>query len=78
MAHDVQDEMNRLKCKNANLVKNINKGLMPQWHQKKKKKPVAHACNPSYSGVRRKMVQSQPPANSLRDPIWKIPNSKKD
>jgi hypothetical protein len=40
--------------------------------------PVAHACNPIYSGGRdREDCGSKPsPANSLRDPISRIPNTK--
>jgi hypothetical protein len=36
--------------------------------------PVAHACNPSYSGGRDQDYGSKPAqASSLRDPISKIP-----
>jgi hypothetical protein len=40
--------------------------------------PVAHACNPSYSGDRDQEDLSSKPAraNSWRDPISKIPNTK--
>jgi hypothetical protein len=41
--------------------------------------PVAHACNPSYSGGRDQKDQDSKPAwaNSLKDPISEIPNTKK-
>jgi hypothetical protein len=41
--------------------------------------PVTHACNPSYSEGRDQEDQSFMPtwANSLRDPILKISNTKK-
>jgi hypothetical protein len=41
--------------------------------------PVAHACNPSYSGGRDQADHDSKPAwaNSLRDPISKIPFTKK-
>jgi hypothetical protein len=41
--------------------------------------PVAHACNPSYSGGRDQEDCSSKPAqaNSSQDPISKIPNTKK-
>jgi hypothetical protein len=40
--------------------------------------PVAHSCNPSYSGGRDQVDYSLKPAqaNSLKDPISKIPNKK--
>jgi hypothetical protein len=40
---------------------------------------VAHACNLSYSGGRDQEVCDSKPAqtNSLRDPMSKIPNTKK-
>jgi hypothetical protein len=39
---------------------------------------VAHACNPSYSGVRNQEDQGLKPAqaNSLQDPISKNPSQK--
>jgi hypothetical protein len=42
--------------------------------------PVAQACNPSYSGGKDQEDHSLKPAqeNSLRDPISKKPNIKKD
>jgi hypothetical protein len=41
--------------------------------------PVAHTCNPSYSGGRDKEDHGSKPAraNSSRDPISKIRNTKK-
>jgi hypothetical protein len=41
--------------------------------------PVAHICNPSYSGGREQEYQGLKPAwaNSLRDPILKKPITKK-
>jgi hypothetical protein len=41
--------------------------------------PVASACNPSYSGSRDQEDHSSKPAqaNSSKDPISKIPNTKK-
>jgi hypothetical protein len=41
--------------------------------------PVAHTCNLSYSGGRDQEDRSSKPiwANSLRDPIWKNPFTKK-
>jgi hypothetical protein len=41
--------------------------------------PVAHTCSPSYSGGREQENHSLKPvqANSLRDPILKIPNTEK-
>jgi hypothetical protein len=41
--------------------------------------PVAHACNPSYSGGRDQEDHGLKPAqeNSSQDPILKIPNTKK-
>jgi hypothetical protein len=41
--------------------------------------PVAHACNPSYSGDRDQEDHSlkQTRANSLQDPILKIPNTER-
>jgi hypothetical protein len=40
--------------------------------------PVAHACNPSYSGGRDQEDRVNPTwANSLRDPVLKILNTKK-
>jgi hypothetical protein len=41
--------------------------------------PEAHACNPSYSGDRLGGSQSMKPAqaNSLQDPISKIPDTKR-
>jgi hypothetical protein len=40
---------------------------------------VAHICNPSYSGGRDQedKIQRQPQANSLEDPISKIPITKR-
>jgi hypothetical protein len=42
--------------------------------------PVAHACNPSYSGGRDLEDRGSRPAwaNSLGDPISKVPITKKD
>jgi hypothetical protein len=41
--------------------------------------PVAHACNPTYSGGSDQEDCSSKPswANSLKDPISKIPNTKR-
>jgi hypothetical protein len=41
--------------------------------------PMAHACNPSYSGRREQEDHSSKPAwaNSLQNPISKIPNTKR-
>jgi hypothetical protein len=41
--------------------------------------PVAHACNPSYSGDSDQEDHGLKPAqaNSSRDPIWKKPITKK-
>jgi hypothetical protein len=41
--------------------------------------PVAHACNPSYSGGRDQEDRGSKPAraNSLRDPISKNPKTKR-
>jgi hypothetical protein len=54
----------------------------PQYNQIKTKQKlllVAHACNPSYSGGRDQEDCSLKPAwaNSSRDPISKIPITKK-
>jgi hypothetical protein len=40
----------------------------------KKSTPVAHTCNPSYSGCRDQedLIQGHPWGNSSRDPISKI------
>jgi hypothetical protein len=40
--------------------------------------PLSHAYNPSYSGGRAQedLGSKSTLANSLRDPIWKIPNTK--
>jgi hypothetical protein len=53
-------------------------------HQKKKKKktsqvPVAHTCNPSYSGGRNQEDRGSKPAwaNSSQDPISRIPITKR-
>jgi hypothetical protein len=42
--------------------------------------PIAHTCNPSYSGGREQEDHGLKPtqAKSLRDPVSKIPNTKKD
>jgi hypothetical protein len=42
--------------------------------------PVAHTCNPSYSGSTDQEDHGSKPAqaNSLRDPISKIPNTKQE
>jgi hypothetical protein len=58
--------------------------LLPKRKKKKAKLfnsrvPVAHACNPSYSGGRDQEDHTSKPAraNSLQDPILKMRNTKK-
>jgi hypothetical protein len=52
---------------------------MLSFRRKIEQTPVDHACNPSYPGGRDLEDCSLKPglADSGKDPIWKIPNTKK-
>jgi hypothetical protein len=56
----------------------MNNWKSPQ-KQRKSRVLVAHTCNPSYSGGRDQEDHGSKPAqaNSVRDPILKIPNTKR-
>jgi hypothetical protein len=75
VAHAIE----HLLCKCKALSSNPSPTKKKKKKKTKRQVPVAHACNSSYSRGKDQEDQVSKPAwaNSSRDPIWKIPVTKK-